>query len=55
MLTLKRPALISTYNMEFSCPAVSTQRYMELPDCTRRSTQPLRGQLQRFVIHPPYY
>ena len=38
------------HNIEFSCPAASTQRFMELPDCTCRSGRPPRGQLQRFVM-----
>jgi uncharacterized protein len=40
--------------MEFSCPAASTQRYMELRGCIDRSRRPLRGQLQRFVISPEF-
>jgi hypothetical protein len=36
-------------NIEFSCPAASTQHRMELPGCIHRSRRPLRGQLQRFV------
>ncbi len=41
-------------NIEFSCPAVSTQHYMELPDCMHGFTRPLRGQLQRFVVQSLY-
>src|SRR5208283_1546705 len=37
------------HNIEFSCPAASTQHNMELPDRTRPSRRPFRGQLQRFV------
>jgi len=52
MLTLKRPALIRTYNIEFSCPAASIKD-RRIPAgifCLRR---PLRGQLQRFVMALP--
>ena len=31
------------HNIEFSCPAASTQRYLELPDCIFRSRRPLKG------------
>ena len=37
-------------NIEFSCPAASTQNCMELPGCVHRSRRPHRGQLQRFVM-----
>ena len=37
------------HNIEFSCPAASTQPCLELPDRMHPSTRPLRGQLQRFV------
>jgi hypothetical protein len=37
------------HNIEFSCPAASTQRCIELPGCSHLSRRPLRGQLQRFV------
>ena len=40
-------------NIEFSCPAASTQRGMELPGSIHRSTRPLRGQLQRQVMQVP--
>src|SRR5208337_3961561 len=42
-------------NIEFSCPAASTQLRMGLPGCTRRSIGPFRGQLQRFdnITAPP--
>src|SRR5271157_5398147 len=36
-------------NIEFSCPAASTQNRVELPDCIHCCRRPLRGQLQRFV------
>jgi len=37
------------HNIEFSCPAASTQNCVELPSCIHRSTRPQRGQLQRSV------
>ena len=40
------------HNIEFSCPAASTQNWMELPGCIHRYRRPLRGQLQRFVMSP---
>jgi hypothetical protein len=36
--------------MEFSCPAASTQHYLELPSRIYRFTRHLRGQLQRQVM-----
>ena len=47
-------AIFSEPNIEFSCPAASTQHYMELPGCIHRSIRPLRGQLQRFVTPPVF-
>jgi hypothetical protein len=38
-------------NIEFSCPAASTQNYLELPSRIHRSTRPHRGQLQRQVMN----
>ena len=38
------------YNIEFSCPAASTYRFLELLGCIHRFTQHLRGQLQRQVM-----
>ena len=40
------------HNIEFSCPAASDARKFELPSRIHGSIRPLRGQLQRFVIHP---
>jgi hypothetical protein len=45
-----RRQMLSGHNIEFSCPAASTQHRVELPSCTRRFRRPLRGQLQRFVM-----
>jgi len=42
------------HNIEFSCPAVSAQHRVELPNCIHRSIRPLRGQLQRFVMWAPF-
>ena len=38
------------HNIEFSCPAESTQNHMELPGCIHPGRRPFRGQLQRFVM-----
>src|SRR5208283_3079237 len=42
---------LGLHNIEFSCPAASTQNQMALPGYVRRSRRPLRGQLQRLVMN----
>src|SRR5208337_3698251 len=50
-LVSAEPPSLGQPNIEFSCPAASTQNSMELRDCIHGPRRPFRGQLQRFVIH----
>jgi hypothetical protein len=53
-LVSAEPPSLGLHNIEFSCPAASTQRYIELPDCIPQSNQHPRGQLQRHVMLQPF-